>query len=85
MSDSDISAPTLADLDITLPDGSGVDLLPLLRPGLPVVIFSVAEPPSGISDRVAAALVKTRSTNEALLATIMRVIGSEPSEKRDVA
>jgi len=61
-------------LDVGLPDGSGLELLPLLkqRPGssLPVIIYSAAYADKEIRDQVEAALVKSRSTNEDLIDTI---------------
>lgn len=65
-------------LDIGLPDGSGLDLLPLLnerRLSTPVMIFSAGDSSSEISRQVAAALVKARTSNEVLLATIKQLIG----------
>lgn len=68
-------------LDLGLPDGSGVDALRDLRtnglPPIPVVIFSARE--SDQLDRtdypVAASLVKSRISNEALRDTVMAVVG----------
>ena len=87
-----VAAPTLADakakleagrfdliiLDMELPDGSGLDLLPFLNErGLatPVMIFSAGESSGEISRQVAAALVKARTSNEVLLAAIKQLIG----------
>jgi DNA-binding response OmpR family regulator len=64
-------------LDAVLPDGSGVDLIPLLnRNGArtPVVIFSAQENDAQILDRVNASLVKSRTSNEQLLRTITQLI-----------
>jgi CheY-like chemotaxis protein len=65
-------------LDLDLPDGSGKELLPLLRgalPPIPVMVFSVYE--IGLEDakEVDAALVKSRTDNAQLLATIKRLTG----------
>ncbi|MGC8724073.1 MAG: PAS domain S-box protein [Acidobacteriota bacterium] len=61
-------------LDLDLPDGTGLDLLPELkaRDGrtLPVIIFSAAELPRELARRVGAALVKSRSTNQDLVAAV---------------
>ncbi|MDD5176379.1 MAG: CHASE domain-containing protein [Sterolibacterium sp.] len=67
-------------LDLNLPDGSGKELLPLLKkalPPIPVLVFSVYE--IGLEDakQVDAALVKARTDNAELLATIKRLIGIE--------
>jgi len=67
-------------LDLDLPDGSGKELLPLLKGALlpiPVLVFSVYE--IGLEDakEVDAALVKSRTDNAQLLATIKRLIGVE--------
>ena len=67
-------------LDLDLPDGSGKELLSLMKealPPIPVLVFSVHE--IGLEDAkgVGAALVKSRSDNAQLLATIKRLIGVE--------
>ncbi len=60
-------------LDITLGDGSGLDILPLLgrkasRP--PVILYSATEPSREISSMVEAALVKSRDSVEELLSSV---------------
>ncbi|MDH3210126.1 MAG: response regulator, partial [Burkholderiaceae bacterium] len=64
-------------LDLAMPDGSGIDLLEELKGRVPVVIFSGLEPGRAQSQQVAAALVKTRTSNEQLLETIKRIIHQE--------
>ena len=67
----------LAILDITLPDGSGMELLPDLNsatPPIPVMIFSANEMAKDAGLKVAASLVKSRTDNAQLLATIMRMV-----------
>ncbi len=67
----------LALLDLVLPDGSGLEVLPLLRaqhPPTPVVIFSVHELDPALTGQVAATLVKSRVTNQELSDTIMRLL-----------
>jgi len=67
----------LALLDIGLPDGDGLELVPLLAaqtPPVPVALFSAQEPEGPQSRAVAAALVKSRSTNADLRATIERLL-----------
>jgi PAS domain S-box-containing protein len=67
-------------LDLDLPDGSGKELLPLLHgalPPIPVLVFSVYEIGPEDAKAVDAALVKSRTDNEQLLATIKRLTGTE--------
>jgi len=66
-------------LDIALPDGSGLDLVPLLNgaaPPIPVILFSAREPFEHEAVDVSAALVKSRTSNEALLETIEGLLNS---------
>ncbi len=83
-----VGAPTLADakrhvgqesydlviLDIELPDGSGVQLLPYLNrdkgESTPVLVFSAGDISKDISQKVSAALVKSKTANETLVDTI---------------
>ncbi len=66
-------------LDLGLPDGSGLQLLPLLRDPsrkpVPIMIFSADEISSETAHNVAAALVKSRTSNEELLETIRSLVG----------
>jgi len=67
-------------LDMDLPDGSGKELLPLLKsaiPPIPVMVFSVYEIGAEEAGEVDAVLVKSRIDNVELLATIKRLIGAE--------
>ena len=67
-------------LDLDLPDGSGKELLPLLRsalPPIPVMVFSVYEIGPEDAKTVDAALVKSRTDNAQLLTTIKRLTGTE--------
>jgi len=67
----------LAILDVGLPDGSGLDLLPLLAEGkmpTPVMIFSAQDISDQIPHEVAAVLVKSRTSNQKLLATIKQLM-----------
>jgi CheY-like chemotaxis protein len=65
-------------LDIELPDGSGLKLLPLLRrpgkPPVPVVVFSAHELSHGMAQAIEAALVKSRTSNEEILQTIESLV-----------
>lgn len=68
-------------LDITLPDRSGWDLLPLieqLSPPPPVLVFSGKELPTEDVSRVAATLVKSHVSNPELLETIRKLAGQSP-------
>lgn len=61
-------------LDIGLPDGSGLDLLPALNaaePPIPVLVFSAQEVDDDVRTRVSAAFVKSR-TDEASLVRAIR-------------
>ncbi|BCM93031.1 sensor histidine kinase TmoS [Abditibacteriota bacterium] len=71
----------LALLDIGLPDGDGLELVPLLAqmtPPVPVALFSAQEAEGVAGRQVAAALVKSRSNNAALRSTIERLLSLEP-------
>jgi CheY-like chemotaxis protein len=68
-------------LDLGLPDGSGWDLLPALneldeRPA--VVIFSAHTVTGEDARRVEAALLKSRTTEGELLATLERLLRADP-------
>jgi PAS domain S-box-containing protein len=68
-------------LDIGLPDGSGLDLLSLIKrlvPPIPIVILSAYEPDAHLLRRVDAVLVKSRVSNAQLLETINALI-DEPN------
>ncbi|NOQ13275.1 MAG: response regulator [Methyloprofundus sp.] len=67
-------------LDIGLPDGSGLDLIPLInqhKPLVPVIIFSAQAVKQDIINQVDAALVKSTVTNEELVKIIKEL--SSPS------
>ena len=57
-------------LDLGLPDGSGMDLLPNLKPTRPVLIFSAQPPGPRASREVDAVLTKSVASNEDLLSAI---------------
>jgi len=61
-------------LDVTLPDGSGLDLFKEINGSCSVVVFSGQDLTSEITNQVAAALTKSKTTNEELLATIKTVL-----------
>lgn len=63
-------------LDVGLPDGHGEDLLLSMygvNRNLPVIVFSGQEVEAGLHARVSATLVKARTTDDLLLATIRRI------------
>ncbi len=67
-------------LDVTLPDGSGMELLNELNsviPPIPVMVFSAIEISADAVQQVGAALVKSRTDNAQLLTTIKRMMGIE--------
>ncbi|RYG65834.1 response regulator, partial [bacterium] len=67
----------LAILDIGLPDGSGLDLVPLLsnaEPPIPIIMFSASEASTEEARMVTASLVKSRTTNDVLRQTIQRLL-----------
>ncbi|MES9936135.1 MAG: CHASE domain-containing protein [Sedimenticola sp.] len=64
-------------LDIGLPDGSGLDLLPRLSqftPPVPVVIFSAQEVDTDTAGQVAGVLVKSRSDSGQLVKMVKELI-----------
>ncbi|MFC7737637.1 PAS-domain containing protein [Roseomonas sp. GCM10028921] len=76
----------LAILDVGLPDGSGLDLLHLLRQpdGTPtqVVIYSAYEPDAETTHSVAAVLVKTKASIAELARTVQQLAGNRQGEAR---
>lgn len=66
-------------VDIGLPDGSGLDLLPAINElanGTPVVIFSAHDVDNDTAHKVDAALVKGRTSNQQLLDTIRGLVAA---------
>jgi len=67
-------------LDIALPDGSGLDLLPLLKEAgstMPVLLFSASEVELEEAKKVDAVMVKSHTSNDKLLEVVKRLIGIE--------
>ena len=68
-------------LDVALPGGSGMDLLPVLKNSggaiTPVIIFSANGVNGEISSNVDAALEKSRTSNEELLETIKSLLPAQ--------
>ena len=64
-------------LDVGLPDASGLGVLPHLvglNATTPVLVFSAHEPSGALAERVNAALVKSRTSNQQLLDTIRNLV-----------
>ncbi|HEU0070352.1 MAG TPA: ATP-binding protein [Alphaproteobacteria bacterium] len=68
-------------LDLGLPDGDGSELLPLIPKDLPVLIFSAYEVPEELSRKVASALTKSRTSNEALFRSITAIIDKMTAQR----
>lgn len=65
-------------LDISLPDGSGLELLPLVNHhgvAIPVVLFSAHEISLETAQKVTASLIKSRTSNQELLNAIRSLTG----------
>ncbi|MCI0752280.1 ATP-binding response regulator [Teichococcus vastitatis] len=75
-------------IDLGLPDGNGLDLLPdirALQPPPPVLIFSASDTDAQTASSVAAALVKSRTENNTLHDTIRHLIEAQPATTDGVA
>lgn len=68
-------------LDLTLPDGHGEDLLAEVRDRtgrpLPVIVFSARDLDKAAAESINAVLMKSRTTNETLLATIRAALRTD--------
>ncbi|MFN7086279.1 MAG: response regulator, partial [Burkholderiales bacterium] len=74
-------------LDMELPDGSGSELLPLvhtLSKPTPVLVFSANETPCNLPDMIAASLVKSQTTNDRLLQTILHILPPAAAENESL-
>ncbi|WP_455209659.1 PAS domain S-box protein [Kaarinaea lacus] len=67
-------------LDLNLPDGSGVDLFNAIQGHCPIVVLSGNEPSNEISEKAAAALIKSKTNSHELLETIKRVLNQSQEE-----
>jgi DNA-binding response OmpR family regulator len=69
-------------LDISLPDRSGLELLPVIAncttPPTPVLIFSAQDLPLAAAVQGPAALIKSRTSNKQFVDTILSVIQRQP-------
>lgn len=67
-------------LDVTLPDGNGMDLISYMRANgkqaTPVLVFSASETPNELQNLVSASLVKSKTTNEELVGCIGRILSA---------
>jgi CheY-like chemotaxis protein len=71
----------LAILDLSLPDGSGLELLPLLReqPSAPaVMVFAAGEVAGDVACRLEDTLVTSRTTNDELVGRILELVDGRP-------
>lgn len=69
-------------LDVGLPDGTGLEILPLLQeqiPLIPVIIFSGERITAEVVNRVDAALIKSQVSNEELIKTITNLLKGSKS------
>lgn len=68
-------------LDLLLPDGSGSDLLPIFaKYKLPIIVYSALDLDSEFGKYVSQSLVKSKISNEDLLATIIKFL-EEPAKE----
>ncbi|MGB0466896.1 MAG: CHASE domain-containing protein [Pontibacterium sp.] len=70
-------------LDVGLPDGSGLDLLPQLTeqtPSTPVIVFSAQEISVESAHQVAGVLVKSRAGNTAMVEMVKRLLNRPEGE-----
>jgi len=73
-------------LDIGLPDGNGLDLIPLMnqiKPLVPVIIFSAQSVEQNITEQVDSALIKSQVTNEQLIKKIKELISQKGNHHED--
>ena len=61
-------------LDLSLPDGSGVELFNAIQGHCPIVVLSGNEAGKEITAQAAAALTKSKTSSNELLETIKRVL-----------
>ena len=61
-------------VDLSLPDGSGLDLIHELNGRYPVIVFSGANVDEQFKQQISAVLTKSSTSNEQLLTTVKRVI-----------
>ena len=76
-------------LDIGLPDGSGLDLLPEMRARdgtpVPVILFTAHDVPGEIARNVEAVLIKSRTSGDLLMETLASIMGYSKPENRMAA
>lgn len=78
--------PDLVILDLGLPDGSGLELLPELgagRSGVPVVVYSAQDMDAALSERVEAVLVKSSASLADLTHTVRRLTYAAQDRRKE--
>jgi CheY-like chemotaxis protein len=74
--------PDLVLLDLALPDGSGLELVEDLRKlspfSPPILVFSATEPPRDRTSLLAKALLKSRTSNTELRASVLSLLKLRP-------
>ena len=72
-------------LDVALPDGNGLDLIPDLRDGagksIPVILFTAHDVSGNVAREVEAVLIKSRTSESQLMETLASVIGGAQERK----
>ena len=66
-------------VDISLPDGSVLDLIPVIDKKTSIIFFSGDQVEEDIKKQICASLTKSNTSNEQLLTTIKRVINETKS------
>ena len=73
-------APDIVILDLSLPDGSGSELLPDLRhadgSAIPTVVYSAGDVPPEVEHQVDAVLIKSRRSLDSLARAIQRILAT---------
>lgn len=72
-------------LDLTLPDGSGADLLRTIPSETAIVIFSASEVDEHLAATVAAAMTKTKTSEIAIAELVRRLTSSQAGNKSGAA
>lgn len=72
-------------LDLTLPDGSGLEIIPYLKQKgkqhIPVVIFSAMDAPQTLNNDIFGAMVKSKTSNDDLVMMIQKALDNNESKR----